>query len=220
MNNRLFGLNRSKVCRVLRIAAVICWWGSTLPFICHILAGFTTPLYPESYRYTLIPYPVAFRIAAAGYWLSQIALFYGCGVAVLKSNIRLLRFFCLAAIVPQILRIIYARYMFSAAFHESTLWICLLVLSIIWLMNAKDDMDAPLAMLLLTAAPLVSSRFRSYDSPDPALDNWRNMLLISFEIEGWLRTFSILFTGLFLTFLPSGSIRVSRVLLHKRSRGS
>ena len=102
MNNRLFGLNRSKVCRVLRIAVVICWWGSTLPFICHILAGFTTPLYPESYRYTLIPYPVAFRIAAAGYWLSQIALFYGCGVAVLKSNIRLLRFFCLAAIVPQI----------------------------------------------------------------------------------------------------------------------
>ena len=81
-------------------------------------------------------------------------------------------------------------------------------------------MDAPLAMLLLTAAPLVSSCFRSYDSPDPTLDNWRNMLLISFEIEGWLRTFSILFTGLFLTFLPSGSIRVSRVLLHKRSRGS
>lgn len=190
-----------KICRLLRLLSVICWWSSILCFVIHMISCFVDPTQPEFYEGTLIPSAIAYTAVTFIQWLALSVLYFMSGIAVLKTNVKLLRFLAIIGFILQVLVIIY-YYKFSGRLLEGGFWGFILLLSWIWLSNIKKESGRNVRFYMMI--PLILG-FASTCMWSPIYSDhstvWNHIEAFSFYSQWILRSGAFLFTGLWLMIL-------------------
>ena len=188
-----------------------------LCFIIHMISCFVDPTQPEFYEATLIPSAIAYTAITFIQWLALSVLYFMSGIAVLKTNVKLLRFLAIIGFVLQVLVIIY-YYKYSGRLLEGDFWGFILLMTWIWLSNIKEEGGKNVRFYMMI--PLILG-FASTCMWSPFYTDhstvWNHIEAISFYSQWILRSGAFLFTGLWLMVLTYKNENDSCVIaFHKR----
>lgn len=195
--------NEIKIYRVLQVLAMVCWWGSIVLFIIHMTSCFADPIEPAFYENTLIPSKAAYVTITFLQWFIMSILYGLSGYAVMKTNVKMLRFISIIAFFIQVMVCIYYYNYSSGRIIEGAFWGFILLLSWIWLANIKKEDGRIVRFYLLI--PLIMGFAATCMWNPVSTDNdaslWNHIEILSFYIQWILRSGVVLFTGLWLAFL-------------------
>jgi len=209
-----------KIYRILRLLAMVCWLGSIALFVIHIVSCFVDTIEPVFYENTLIPSKAAYVTITFLQWLIMSILYGLSGYAVMKTNVKILRFISIIAVVIQVMVCIYYYNYSSGRIIEGAFWGIILLLSWIWLANIKKE-DGRMVRFYLMIPLIMGFAVTCLWNPlsvDKNTSVWNHIEILSFYIQWILRSGIVLFTGLWLMLLTYEKNNETIVITVKQDR--
>ena len=203
---RLFFGNK-KVFRIFTLLSIVFWWLSIIPLAYHILYCIVDGATPEAYTLAITSSPVILTIIIAAHWLLQGALHIMVGIAIRERKLNILSVLCISGIALAVLMYVILHLSTNMVWNIG-MWAFLLIEVFLSQQSKKGEHVPLLYLLIVVIASFIVSWVRYHYSVNPYMSLWEASHSISYELQNCLRSFAMLFTGLWICSMPQGdSIR-------------
>lgn len=184
----------NKVCKGLSVAS---WWIPIVLFAFHIVYGFVVQPEPLQYPRALLSFTDGLITLLFIYWLFQIIIFIGIGIAIKQEKLPLILILSFCGCISVLMNTALFGYKVRTVIPDTFLWLMLSLQTWIVIRGAHLFNAVKYGFIILSVTVIAFAAMQC-DYHFYNAEGWYLWHVFAFTLQKWIRTASVLFTSTWL----------------------